>query len=349
MWEEQAHRTRREVAALAASGLGVRELYPRAMAAVQAVVPNELTCWAVLDPETTVISAMVSGPVPIPPEYEPRLAIAEYTAGEPHSFAELARRREAVTPLSDLDAAERARSLRLNTVWRPLGLDQEVRVLFLTPDGTAWGGAGIVRQGRAFTPRELEYLAGVAPVLATATRLAVRAEVTGRHPAPGPAVAVIGPDGALRSATAGARMWQERFDELAPGRFRTVLRLMLSGMTSSASGVFEARLRDGTGAWAVLRATPLLGDEGGDTAVTIEPADARDLLQPMLHAFGLTAREREVCEQVLAGLSTAAIAGALFISANTVQDHLKAVFDKVGVRSRRELVSRLRADVAPAA
>jgi DNA-binding NarL/FixJ family response regulator len=44
---------------------------------------------------------------------------------------------------------------------------------------------------------------------------------------------------------------------------------------------------------------------------------------------------------VLLGRSTAEIAAALFLSAWTVQDHLKKVFDKVGVRSRAELASRL--------
>jgi DNA-binding transcriptional ArsR family regulator len=40
-------------------------------------------------------------------------------------------------------------------------------------------------------------------------------------------------------------------------------------------------------------------------------------------------------------LSTSEIAGALFIAPGTVQQHLKAIFDKVGVSSRRELVSKI--------
>jgi DNA-binding CsgD family transcriptional regulator len=347
MWEERARRTRREVASLAASGLGVRALYPRAIEAVQAVVPTDLTCWAVLDPETTVISAMVSGPVTIPREYEPPLAEAEYAPGEPHTFAELAHRSAVVTRLSELDRAARARSRRVNGVWRPLGIDQEARVVFLAA-GTAWGAAGLVRRHRDFSDREAEYLAAVAPALATAVRLAVRLDIAAPRTVPGSAVVVLDPSGAARSMTARAREWRDRFDDLAPGRFDAVLRLLLTGMRSSPTAAFEARLRDGAGGWAVLRATPLLGDDERGVAVTIDPAGARDLLMPTLLAFGLTAREREICEQVLAGRSTAAIAGALFISANTVQDHLKSVFDKAGVRSRRDLVRRLGTD-APAA
>jgi DNA-binding CsgD family transcriptional regulator len=117
---------------------------------------------------------------------------------------------------------------------------------------------------------------------------------------------------------------------------------MASGARSAESTVFRARMRDTHGGWAVLEASPLLGGDDGQVAVHIEPATGDNLLGLMLAAYGLTPRERDVCRQVIAGCSTAEIAAHLFISANTVQDHLKSVFAKTGVRSRGELAARLR-------
>ena len=44
---------------------------------------------------------------------------------------------------------------------------------------------------------------------------------------------------------------------------------------------------------------------------------------------------------MLRGETTSSIAGQLFVSPQTVQQHLKNIFDKTSVRSRRELVGKV--------
>ncbi|WP_461124595.1 helix-turn-helix transcriptional regulator [Saccharothrix stipae] len=340
MWEGRATGARREVAALATAGLGVAELHRAAIDVVERVVPTDLTCWASLDPDTAVISSMTSGPTRIPAEYEPLLATYEYSGAEPHTFAELARRPGVVARLSDVPRHDVARSGRLNEVWRPLGLHHELRAVFRV-DGTCWGAAGLVRSGE-FTDREAEFIASVAPALAAATRVAARG---GGHRTGGdPAIVVVGPDGTPRAATAAARTWRDELDEVAPGRFAVMLRAVVAGARSSGSGTFRARVRDASGGWVLLRASRLLAEDEGDqeTVVTVARASGGELLGLLLAAYGLTTREREVCHEVIAGRSTSDIAARLAISAHTVQDHLKSVFAKVDVRSRGELVAKLR-------
>ena len=58
-------------------------------------------------------------------------------------------------------------------------------------------------------------------------------------------------------------------------------------------------------------------------------------------AYGFTERERLVTELVARGLPTSEIAGRLHLSAYTVQDHLKSIFEKSGTGSRGDLVARL--------
>ncbi len=58
-------------------------------------------------------------------------------------------------------------------------------------------------------------------------------------------------------------------------------------------------------------------------------------------AYDRSKREGEIMQSVLRGLSTAEMADTFHIASHTVQDHLKAIFEKVGVSSRRELVGQL--------
>jgi DNA-binding CsgD family transcriptional regulator len=104
-----------------------------------------------------------------------------------------------------------------------------------------------------------------------------------------------------------------------------------------------ARVQLPAGRWLTLRADRVDGDVGvggAAFAVTIEETSTVERVDLFARAFGLTRREQELLEHLLEGPDTRTVAGLMFLSEHTVQDHLKSIFDKVGVRSRRELVSR---------
>jgi hypothetical protein len=249
VWEERAYRTRRDIAALGASGLGVSDLHNAAIQLIENRVGTDLTCWATIDPETLVISAMTGARVA--PDYELWLAESEYSANEPHTFATLAQRRQPMARFTDLSDRDRTRSIRFNEVWRPLGVNQELRVLFLA-DGACWGAAGMVRTGRDFTDRESEFLTAVAPAIASATRLAVRSETSGVVQSRGAAIVVVGAHGELRALTTSGQEWQERFDQIAPGRFLVMMQVMAVG-ARAVSGPGCEMLRANGQYWKPVR------------------------------------------------------------------------------------------------
>jgi DNA-binding CsgD family transcriptional regulator len=104
----------------------------------------------------------------------------------------------------------------------------------------------------------------------------------------------------------------------------------------------RARVQTASGRWAVVHASRLNRPGVTDQlAIILEEARPSELAPVILAAYGLTDREREIAQLMLRGYSTAAMAAALVISPDTVQDHCKAIFDKVGVHSRKEVVARL--------
>jgi DNA-binding CsgD family transcriptional regulator len=221
---------------------------------------------------------------------------------------------------------------------RPVGLGDELRAA-LVVGGRCWGYLCLHREDGAlgFTAAEAEVIRRIAPHIAHALRQAVLLH----RPVPDqerrPGVVLLDERMELVASTPEA-------DALLPliGHGSAHLPLPVS-VYSVAAALATAdrppslRVRAVDGGWLNLHASKL----GARVAVVVQPAEPQSTLGLLLAAYGLTARELDVARHVLRGDSTKAIADTLHISAHTVQDHLKSVFDKVGVRSRRDLVGRL--------
>jgi len=92
--------------------------------------------------------------------------------------------------------------------------------------------------------------------------------------------------------------------------------------------------------WITLHASqPTAGD--GRVAIVIEPASGPRSATLRLEINGVTAREREVATLLASGRGNTDIAATLVLSPHTVADHIKSLFEKLGVASRQELVARV--------
>ncbi|MFF0818175.1 LuxR C-terminal-related transcriptional regulator [Rhodococcus sp. NPDC003318] len=341
--EVRAERVRRELTALVVDGSDVSEIHRRAIDLVGASVRSELTCWALIDPETLAIGSMTSGCDRIPSSYEAILAESEYGGNDFGTFAGIARSGDIVLRVSDLPRRAIGRSLRYSSVWQPLGLNREMRVVFVV-NGFCWGGAGFVRSGPEFGDGDAELLRVLSPILASVTRTAMRGSAAAHLDDEGPAVVVTDGDGNPLALTDAARAWQNRLGADAPGRLEVLLRAAAAGARSSPTGAFRTLVRDAGGGWTLVRSTGLFGEDPPRTAVTLEAARGEEITRLLFAAYAFTPRERQVCRDVLAGHSTTDIAHRLQITANTVQDHIRSIYAKSGVRSRAELAARLRSE-----
>jgi DNA-binding CsgD family transcriptional regulator len=225
---------------------------------------------------------------------------------------------------------------------RPVGLGDELRAA-LVVGGHCWGYVCLHREDGdlGFTAAEADLLRRVAPHIAHALRQAVLLHQPATDLSHRPGVVLLDEEMELVASTPEA-------EELLPliGHGSTHLPLPVSvysvaAALTSSDRPPSVRVRATTGGWLHLHASRLRSASEARIAVVVEQAEPQSTLGVLLAAYGLTARELDVARLVLRGVSTRAISDELHISTHTVQDHLKSVFDKVGVRSRRDLVGYL--------
>jgi DNA-binding CsgD family transcriptional regulator len=264
-------------------------------------------------------------------------------------------------PAASLNAATRGElgdSIRYRELCRPIGFDDEVRVVCADSTGT-WGALTLAREsGRpCFDPSDVGFLASLAPLLADGLRRAAILGNVATADERETGVVVLDQDNSVATATPGTeRMLADLAAGDTPGAELPVAVLSVAaqarriasdyhndpdGRKPRADTFARARVRTTCGHWVTVRGSVMGDGPDCSVAVLMEEAQPPELAPLIADAYGLTDRERRVTELVAKGLPTNDIGQRLHVSAYTVQDHLKSIFDKTGAGSRGELIARL--------
>jgi DNA-binding CsgD family transcriptional regulator/GAF domain-containing protein len=345
------------------AGLGAAQLQHEVLARLRKIVPVDAAFFATVDPVTLLFTgAVAEDPLGAA---TPLFVDNEFGRADVNKFAVLAapggggsEGRARGARISSLDRAtrgDRAASHRYREIMAPLGLGDELRAA-LVAGQHCWGVLCLHREDSpaGFTDRELRMVQQIAPHVAEGLRRAVAAgsraggeDASGEPVTPG--IIVLDADLAAMSVSTEASYWVaelahlpgSRLGELPVPVYAAAARLARAEQQPDPAVLPTVRVRTRGGRWLAVHATRLTGPAGPQTGVVLETASPAQLSSLFLSAYGLTPAQVRVAGLVLQGYSTRQITGQLHISANTVQEHLTAVFDKVGVRSRRELAATL--------
>jgi DNA-binding CsgD family transcriptional regulator len=337
-------RCRERLEQLSESSLDCDSLRREALCELQRVIGFDRWCWALADPDTLVplggIAEHDYGPA------VPRALELEYSGHDFAAMDVLARRAKPAASLSTETGGDLARSPRWDQVLRPVGIGDEAVVACRDALG-CWGWLKAYRDSSdaRFAEHDLDLLAQLGPALGSALRHNPPASNGGAAAPPVPGVIVLGGDLSIVMWTASARAWLDALPSatvydafgILPAMVYPAAALSRSPDTASRAHALE-RCVDGQ--WVMIEAAALEGQTDDQVVVTLRAATTSDTFDRLCRIHAISQRERHVVAGVLDGLDTRALSERLFISRHTVQDHLKSVFEKIRVHSRRELLAK---------
>lgn len=346
--EVQARR-RQEVIRLAHAGLSLPTLLDETVRILGKTIPFEGGCWHILDPDTLLETSW--GAVNLPAE-NPLAAEIEYLHKDYNQFATLARAPKHSGILSVATGGAPERSLRYRELIRPFGLDGELRAAFVS-GGSAWGAICLLRDRSSedFCEQEASFLEEISGHVGHGIRAAqlLQAASAGVDDAAGPGLILLDDRHRIEAMTSQAeRLLRELTDAPNPADrelpyiiHAVAAKARVAGRSSGTEVPARAHVRTKSGQWLTLHGSLIAGEPHRRIAVILEPAKPPNFALTMANAYGLTRRESEVMRHMLQGSSTKEIATTLRLSPYTVQEHFSSIFDKVGVRSRRELAGKV--------
>lgn len=341
-------RARDRIAELARSGCDLVTFWRECAEVLGSAIPHyDKPCWYTLDPASLLITSHYHDGLP---EYPEKMLLHEYYGDDVNQIADVARSEAGILTLHEATGGDPSSSpsWHMNMA---MGGDQEM-IAALRTGGMAWGAVGLYRApGQPmFDTEEKAFLTAIGPELARGARTGLLVgEARDPQWPDSPGLVVISEAGEVESTTPGVEHWLSDLPDgdLEAGRLPTCVHAVAGRALRTAEGsddpgeVALARVLSRSGTWIVLHGTSLVASGSRRAAVIVEPGHPARITPLLMSAHGLTEREQEVTRLVLRGDSTAQIAERLVVSPHTVQEHLKKIFEKTGVRSRRELVGKV--------
>jgi DNA-binding CsgD family transcriptional regulator len=345
-----------EVKRISSAGLDGPELLRQTAERLKLSVSFEVYCLTTTDPVSNLMTHRVDGGYPSEEDRaraEP-VAARSYFEEDLDRIFSMVRARRPVQLLSDTTGGELDRSFRYREYLKHLGFGYELGALFV--DKGLWGGGYLMREAGDpdFSSTEVALLKRIAPHVGAGLKAAaLRSRATAEPVANDiPGVLTLDRAGRVVSHTPTVERWLYDLhpawrERGLPMAFRIVTGALERALNPKSDRdlnlVPRLRVRARSGRWLALYAslTEPLDGRSSETMIVVEPAKPEEVAWLNVAAHGLSSREEEVLELVVRGLSNRRISKELFISENTVQRHLSNIFEKVGVRSRKELLKRL--------
>ncbi len=321
----------------------------RACAPVLAeAVPHYMApCCYTLDPASRLITSHFQEGLP---EFPPEWAAEEYTGDDVNHLADVARTASGISTLHEATNGDPSSSPRWHANMA-YGGDQEMVAALRTRTGEVWGAISLYREPNRplFDAAELSFVQAAGRSMADGVRRGLLVGEAADPEGPeAPGLIVLDQDWRTESLSAGAEAWLAELPggdpasgRLPPSVLAVAGRAQRGAVPDQPGEVAQARVLTRSGRWVILHGIAMASLGPSRMAVIVEPAHPAKISPLLMAAYGLTEREQEVSRLVLQGYSTTEIAERLVISAHTVQRHLRNIFDKTGVRSRRDLVSKV--------
>jgi DNA-binding CsgD family transcriptional regulator len=341
-------RAAERIAELSASGYDLVTFWRECTEVLEAAVSHyDKPCWYTLDPGSLLITSHYHDGLP---EYPAKMLRHEYYGDDVNQISDVVHSQSGISTLHEATGGDPSSSpsWHMNMA---MGGDQEM-IAALRTGGAVWGAVGLYRAPGEplFDSEDKALLQAIGPDLARGARTGLLVgEARDPQWPDSPGLVVLSEQGEVESVTPGVEQWLSDLPDgdWDAGRLPSAVHAVAGRALRTAESrddpgeVALARVLSRSGTWVVLHGTSLVASGSRRAAVIVEPAHPARITPLLMSAYGLTEREQEVTRLVLRGDSTAQVAELLVVSPHTVQQHLQNIFEKTGVRSRRELVGKV--------